>query len=177
LNIQNGTLGCGGAFSTTGGALNFTINSATSFGQLALSGSFAANGTLGTIASGYSPKLGDSFPLITYASEAGIFNALNLPPDANWQIDYGQTVFTLYAANLTAPYLTLQVVTPPLINNAFTLLMLGSIGSNYTLQAATPPRLTNWVDLTNFVSVDTSFYYTDTTATNRPSHIFRAVMY
>ncbi|HUD81872.1 MAG TPA: hypothetical protein VMQ67_00150, partial [Candidatus Saccharimonadales bacterium] len=63
------------------------------------------------------------------------------------------------------------------ITSGFTMLMLGPIGSNYTIEGATDSRLNNWVALTNFTTVDTSFYYTDTTATNYPVRIFRAVMH
>jgi hypothetical protein len=176
LNIQSGNLSVINGFASTNGTLNFGISSSTSYGTLALSGNFALNGTLGAIANGYAPSMGDSFPLITYGSEAGVFNAFNLPRDANWGFTYGQTVFTLYVVSVAAPYLTLQVIEPPLIPDGFTLLMLGQIGSNYMIEAATRPTLTNWVSLTNFTSVDTSFYYTDTTVTNHEARIFRAVM-
>ena len=69
------------------------------------------NGTLDAIANGYAPKKGDAFPLITYGSQSGIFNAFNLPPAANWQPKYGQTVFSLVVSSLTAPYVTLEAGT------------------------------------------------------------------
>jgi hypothetical protein len=176
VNIQSGTLSAIGGYTSTNGTLNFGIISTSSFGQLALPGHFALNDTLGAVANGYTPRAGDSFPLISYGSETGIFNAFNLPPDANWEINYGKTVFSLVVSNLNAPFLTLQPVTPPLITNGFTLLMLGPIGSNYMIQASTNLSLSDWVTLTNSTSVDTSFYYTDTTATNHTSRVFRAVM-
>jgi hypothetical protein len=177
LNIQSGTLSVTGGYTSTNGTLNFGISSTTNFGTLTLSGPVALNGTLDAIASGYTPKTGDSFPLITYGSESGNFGVFNLPPDVDWHTSYDPTVFSLIVFAVNAPFLTLQAVTPFEITSGFTLLMLGPIGSNYTIQGATDSRLNNWVDLTNFTTVDTSFYYTDTTPTNYPVRIFRAVMH
>jgi hypothetical protein len=177
VNIQSGALSLTGLSSLTNGTLNFAITNTTNFGTLNLSGNADLTCTLGATLTGFAPQIGDSFGLITYVSESGLFSAFNLPPDVNWGFNYGNTVFSLIVSNLAAPYLTLQIVEPPLIPDGFTLLMLGPIGSNYSIQAATVPTLTNWVSLTNFTSVDTSFYYTDTTASNYQARVFRAVMH
>jgi hypothetical protein len=176
VTVNSGTLNLTGPSSLTNGTLNFVITNTTNFGTLNLSGNAVLTCALGASINGYTPQVGDSFGLITYSSETGVFSAFNLPPDANWGFDYGHTVFSLYVASLTAPFLTLQVIQPPLIANSFTLLMLGTIGSNYWIQASTNLSPTSWVTLTNFISVDTSFYYTDTTATNHQSRMFRAVL-
>jgi hypothetical protein len=177
VTVNGGALNLEGTTSLTKGTLNFVITNPANFGTLNLPGNAVLTCALGASFSGYTPRMGDSFGLITYGSETGIFSAFNLPPDANWKFDYGQTAFTLSVASLTGPYLTLQVIEPPLNSNNFTMLMLGPIGSNYMIQASSNPSFTNWVSLTNFTSVDTSFYYTDTTATNHESRIFRAVMH
>jgi hypothetical protein len=177
LNIQSGTLSVTGGYTSTNGTLNFGISSTTNFGTLTLSGPVALNGTLDAIANGYTPKTGDTFPLITYGSESGNFGVFNLPSDVDWHTSYDPTVFSLIVSAVNAPFLTLQAVTPFEITSGFTMLMLGPIGSNYTIEGATDSRLNNWVGLTNFTTVDTSFYYTDTTATNYPVRIFRAVMH
>jgi hypothetical protein len=177
VNIQSGVLSLTGPQSLTNGTLNFAITNTTSFGTLNLSGNADLTCTLGATITGFAPQIGDSFGLITYGSETGLFSAFNLPSDVNWGFNYGNTLFSLIVSNLAAPYLTLQIVEPPLVTDGFTLLMLGPIGSNYSIQAAAAPNLTNWVSLTNFTSVDTSFYYTDTTATNHQARVFRAVMH
>jgi hypothetical protein len=174
--INAGTLNLTGPYSLTNGTLNFGISGATNYGRLTLSGSAELTCGLGAAFNGYSPRVGDTFGLITYASETGNFSAFKLPPVAIWDFKYGTTVFTLTVVSLNVPVVTLQVIEPPLITDGFTLLMLGPIGSNYMIQASTDPRLANWVTLTNFTSLNSSFYFTDTSATNRSSRMFRAVL-
>jgi hypothetical protein len=174
--INSGTLNLTGPYSLTNGTLNFVISGATNFGALKLSGNAELTCALGAAFSGYSPHIGDSFGLITYGSESGNFSAFKLPSNAVWDFKYGTTVFTITVISLNVPVVTLQAIEPPLITQGFTLLMLGPIGSNYMIQASTDPELANWVTLTNFTSLDSSFYYTDTTVSNYPSRVFRAVL-
>jgi hypothetical protein len=176
LNIQSGTLSLTGGYTLTNCTLNFGISSAASFGKLALSGALGLNNTtLGTTANGYTPAKGDSIPLITYTSETGIFSAFNLPPGANWQPNYGNTAFSLIVSSVTAPFLALQFVLPLHLDGGLNLLMLGPSNANYTIQSITNLSTPNWVPLTNFFMTNSSFYYTDTNATNYPLRIFQAV--
>jgi hypothetical protein len=176
LNIPSGTLAATGGFASTNGTLQFGISNTANFGTLTLSGNLAVNGTLNAIANGYAPKTGDTFPLITYGSESGLFTGFNLPPNVDWQVDYGATAFSLIVSGLNAPYLTLQAISPPEVPDGFTLLMLGPIGSNYSIQASSDPELRDWISLTNFTTVDTSFYYTDTSIATNAARVFRAMI-
>jgi hypothetical protein len=177
LNIESGTLSLTGGYTLNNCTLNFSISSANSFGQLVLNAAFTLNATtLGVIANGYTPSAGDSFPLITYTSETGIFSAFNLPPNANWQPSYGNTAFSLIVSSVTAPYLTLLPVAPVQPTNGVTLLMLGPPNANYTIQSTTNLATPSWVPVTNFFMTNSSFYYTDTNAI-QPLCIFEAVMH
>ncbi|HXR07101.1 MAG TPA: hypothetical protein VN765_07210 [Candidatus Acidoferrum sp.] len=176
LNIQSGTVSLTGGYSVTNCTLIFGISSASNFGHLVLSAAFTLHATrLDAIANGYTPHAGDSFPLITYTSETGIFSAFNLPPNANWQPVYGNTAFSLNVFSLTPPFFTLQTSTSLPMTDGFTLLMLGPIGSNFMIQAATDLPTNHWVTLTNFATTDSSFYLTDTNISSR--RFYRAVMH
>jgi hypothetical protein len=129
------------------------------------------------MANGYTPKAGDTFPLLTYGSETGLFSGFILPRDANWGFIYGPTVFSLVVDTLTAPYVTLLPVTPSGIDPDVTFLLLGPIGSNYAIQASTNLAGKNWTSVTNFVSTVSSFYFTDTNAADNDARFFRAVMH
>jgi hypothetical protein len=175
LNIQSGTLNLIAGYTSTNATVNFGISSVTSFGQLAVTGPVTFDGKLDAIANGYTPAPGDSFPLITYGSENGIFNALDLPPHASWQAEYSPTDFSITVENVTSPFLTLSAVQPPLpLTSGFEMLLLGPIGSNYTIQASTNLKKPGWVDITNFTTTYSSFYITDTDATNQPARFYRA---
>ena len=177
LSIQSGTLNITAGYSSTNGTLSFGLGSLTSFGQLAISGPIAMNGTLSAIANGYTPRTGDSFPLITYGSQTGIFNTFNLPPRATWSVNYAPTTFSINVDNVTSPFLILSAVQPPLpITSGFELLLLGPAGSNYTIQATTSLHPVHWTALTNFTTTHTSFYFTDTGATNQANRFYRAYL-
>ncbi|HUD47916.1 MAG TPA: hypothetical protein VMR33_13865 [Candidatus Baltobacteraceae bacterium] len=176
LNIQSGSLDVTGLFTSTNGTFQFGISNTTTFGTLALSGYFALDGTVDVVANGYTPSMGDSFPLITYGSESGIFSVFNLPPHADWEVSYGPTVFSLNVASLASPYVTLQAIPPAQPSDQFTLLLLGPVGSNYVIQASTDPGPINWKTVANFTTVDTSYYYTDTAETNYVGRIYRAMI-
>jgi hypothetical protein len=176
LNIQSGNLALGEGYSFTNGTLDFGISNATSFGSLTLAGPCALTGTITVIANGYIASKGDTFPLITYGSETGLFSVFNLPRNVNWQPTYGQTVFSLSVPSLNGPYVTLQAYPQDQTAGAFTLLLLGPTGSNYSIQASADSKFTNWVTVTNFTTVDSSYYYTDTAAADYPLRIYRAMI-
>ena len=177
ININSGVLTLNGGASLINDTLNFSISSTTNFGTLAISGpcSFSST-TLAATADGYTPKAGDTFPLITYGSETGLFGAFILPQKANWEFDYAPSVFSLIVASLNAPYLTFVPVTPSGIDPDVTFLLLGPIGSNYTIQASTN-LAKNWTTLTNFVSTVSSFYVNDTNAADYEARFFRVIMH
>jgi hypothetical protein len=178
INVNTNVLTLNGGASLINDTLDFTIISTTNFGTLAISGpcSFSST-TLAATADGYTPKTGDTFPLITYGSETGLFGAFILPQKANWEFDYGPTVFSLIVSNLNAPYLTFVPLTPSGIDPDVTFLLLGPIGSNYTIQASTNLAEKDWTTVTNFVSTVSSFYLTDTNAANYEARFFRAIMH
>jgi hypothetical protein len=177
VDINSGTLTLTGAVTLTNDTLNFGITSTMSYGTLALSGGCSFNSTtLGAIANGYTPAVGDTLPLINYGSEAGLFAAFILPPNANWEFDYGPKVFSLIVANLNAPYLTFVPITFSGSDPTVSFLLLGPIGSNYTIQVSTNLAEKDWATVTNFVSSVSSFYLVDTNSANYDERIFRAIM-
>ena len=100
VDVQTGTVSLANTYDLTGGTLNFGINSLTSFGQLGLPGAATLTGAVSaSLNHGYVPIGGNSFPVITYDSETGNFNAAQLPFADAWQLDYGAGVFTLEVLN------------------------------------------------------------------------------
>jgi hypothetical protein len=71
----------------------------TEHDQLLVSGTAALDGTLQlSLIESFIPSLGDSFTLITYASQTGTFATENLPdlgPGLAWELTYGDTLLTL----------------------------------------------------------------------------------
>src|SRR5439155_24413257 len=88
--------------------------------QLQVLGNFLPAGTLRVrLANGFTPALGDTFPLITFLSRFGTFPAVDLPPPAGslaYAVGYGTTsvVMTVVAAlpPLILPQLSNRVVEP-----------------------------------------------------------------
>ena len=81
-NTGSLTIGAGSTLTVNGnysqgsaGSLTFGIGGAASgneYGQLAISGSATLAGSVNaSTASGFTPTVGDSFPVVTYASETG----------------------------------------------------------------------------------------------------------
>ena len=69
------------------------------FGQMTVVGAATLAGTLNIqLSSGYQPAVGDTFPILTYASHTGTFaniNGLNLPNNRSFNVVYGTTGLTL----------------------------------------------------------------------------------
>jgi len=117
LDIENGTMNFNGnpAYTQTGATIDFGVGSPAAPGHVSVSGNLALDGTLGiTLLNGYAPKTGDVIPLITYGSESGIFNNLDLP-----QLGTGQVWRSVYNAGS----FQLQVVT----NSNFASQITGSV--------------------------------------------------
>lgn len=71
----------------------------TEYDQLVVSGAANLNGTLDvSLINDFSPALGDSFTVLTYASQTGTFSTVNLPDlptGLKWDVDYGASAVTL----------------------------------------------------------------------------------
>ncbi|HEV3312710.1 MAG TPA: Ig-like domain-containing protein, partial [Chloroflexota bacterium] len=93
-----GVLTIGGNFTQYGaGTLNVQVGAATAgspYDQLVVTGAAQFNGTISiALANGFTPQVGDSFPIITYASRSGEFATYN-----GLSYAAGQTFRTLYSA-------------------------------------------------------------------------------
>jgi len=175
LNLQGGTIDAtAGAFLEAGSILDVTATNATNFATLAISGPTSLAGLVDLSFNGYTPRAGDSFRLITYASESGVFGDFILPAQADWQAVYGQTAFSLDVTGLASPYLTLEALPLEIDTNGFNLMLIGPSGSNYTIQASTD--LKSWTSLTNFRTTYSSFIFDDLSSTNDSHRSYRATI-
>jgi hypothetical protein len=177
VDVELGSVQLSSESTLTGGTLNFGINSSTSFGQLAISGNAILNGALSVhFNNGYTPIPSNSFALLGYGSESGIFAPLNLPYNVSWQTNYGSTQFTLTVLGIG------PVLIPSLVPNAvpnlppeFLLQFNGSTNSLYTLLASTNLTLpiSNWAILGNpSLLSNTSYQFIDTQSTNFPARFY-----
>jgi hypothetical protein len=88
---------------TSAGVLNIQIagTSISQYGVLNITGAATLAGTLNvSLANGFVPAVGNSFPVITYASHTGTFdiiNGLNLPNNETFTPSYNVASFTLTA--------------------------------------------------------------------------------
>jgi hypothetical protein len=100
LDAQSGTLSLNGTYDLTGGTLNFGLSSLLSFGQINLSSAAALTGTVSAnLNNGFQPIGGNSFAVLTYGSQTGLFANTNLPLADAWSVTYGATVSTLNVLN------------------------------------------------------------------------------
>jgi len=176
VTVDGGTLQLGGGVSLASGTLIFGITNSNNFGSLNLSGSVELAGTLGVTFHGYTPQVGDSFPLVTYGSKTGAFTSFNLPASINWQETYGSTVYTL-SVGLPLKFM-LAIGQPAWTVNGFNLTISGPVGSNYTILLSTNLAQTNWSALTRYVSTFTEASFTDTNATKSDTNrCYRAEMH
>jgi len=58
--------------------------------------------------------------------------------------------------------------------NGFNMMLAGSVNSNYLIEASTD--LVNWTPIVYLTSTNSSFYFTDPSATNFNRRFYRAVM-
>src|SRR5208283_3097892 len=104
VDVESGIISLTGSHSLTNGLLNFGISNATSFGTINLSGAAALAGTLSAnLNNGYLPPASTSFQLVTYGSEAGAFNNLNLPTlgaGLGWQLVYGASAVSVQVVSI-----------------------------------------------------------------------------
>jgi hypothetical protein len=160
-----GTAELAGSFNLAGGTLEFGLSNTNSFGKIQISGSAALAGTVAaTLLNGFMPAVSNSFPVLSYSSESGIFTALNLPSSFVWQTNYGPTTFTLTVSGI-------GLVLKPIVNSSgqFLLQFTGSTNAEYTVLASTnlAVPLSNWVTLGNAsVLSNTLYQFIDTDSTN-----------
>ena len=119
------------------------------------------------------PVPGDSFPLLTFGSETGVFSGIVSLPQADWQANYDEKVFSLKVTGLAPPYLTLGALPATIDTNGFNLILIGPIGSNYTIEASTD--LKSWLTLGSFTTTFSSINFNDASATNYPQRFYRAL--
>jgi hypothetical protein len=102
VKTTGGSTTMGLPFNNTG-TLALTVNSQSSFGQINFSGNAVLAGVLNVnFNKTYSPSAGDSFALLTYASETGAFSSVNVPT-APWQtnyLTYGSTALSLMIGSI-----------------------------------------------------------------------------
>ncbi|MGO8764401.1 MAG: hypothetical protein ACLQSR_04605 [Limisphaerales bacterium] len=175
LDAQTGTIGLTNSYYLVGGTLNFGISGLTSYGQIYLSGISTLSGSLSiNLNDGYTPTNSDVFPLLTYASESGVFTNMTLPTWINWQSNYSSTTFTLTVSNLDGkPVLASATVPAP---GQFSFQFAGNPNGNYSVLATTNLilPLADWTTLgtASLVSNDL-FQYVDQHATNYPQRFYK----
>ena len=71
----------------------------TKYDQLLVTGAAALDGSLDvTLLGEFTPAVGQSFTIMTYASRTGVFEDISLPPvasDQEWTLEYGDTALVL----------------------------------------------------------------------------------
>jgi Immunoglobulin domain len=177
--INSGTLSLTGTTSLTNGTLGFGIDNLTNFGQLSLPGHATLGGVLSaTLNNGYRPSASNSFALVNYGSESGLFSSLSLPLPSQivWQTNYGPTAFTVIVA-ATGPLIMPSLVATGTSNQpaAFSLEFTGNLNSNYSVLASTSLAvpLSNWTNLGNALLISNNqFQFIDTNSTNFQSRFY-----
>jgi hypothetical protein len=174
LDAQSGTIAISGAYTQTGGTMNFGITSLAYFGKIGFSTVAPLTGTLSVNFNGsYVPSAGDSFTLMSYGSLSGIFTGLALPPQASWQTNYGATTFTLSV--LTSSGIAPVTLTPvSLAGGTYTLKLNGSVGPTYVLLASS--NLAAWTALSTSTPSVMPLTVTDTNAGKFKSRFYRALI-
>jgi hypothetical protein len=174
---QSGTIQLGGGSMLTNGTLGFGINSLTSFGQIVISGQATLGGALGVhFNNGYTPNPSNSFALVHYGSESGVFAPLNLPANIVWQTNYGAGEFALTVVGVEPDLLPSMVTNgAPNQPSEMRLQFSGSANNNYTILASTNLALpfSNWAILGNATLLSNTLYqFIDTQSTNFPARFY-----
>jgi hypothetical protein len=144
----------------------------TQFSQLNLGGAAALAGTLSvTLTNGFSPTNGQSFAIVTYASESGQFASQQLPAlpiNLAWQVNYGATAVTL------------DVLQAKILNNAsllanghFQFSVNGPDSSAVIIQGTT--NLVDWVSLQTNAPFTGSLLFDEAVVAAYPGRFYRAI--
>ena len=105
LDGEMGVISLQGAYGLTNGKLNFGINSLNNYGTISLAGAASLTGSIGVnFNNGFVPATGNQFPLVSFGSHTGTFNATNLPLGASFT--YASTSATLVWNGLSQAWAT-----------------------------------------------------------------------
>ena len=148
------------------------VNPGTQFSQETFAGPAALGGTLSvTLANGFTPTNGQSFAIVTYASESGQFASQQLPALPNtlaWQVNYGATAVTL------------DVLRAKILNNAsrlanghFQFSVDGPNSSSVIIQGTT--NLVDWVSLQTNAPFTGSLLFDEAVDAAYPGRFYRAI--
>jgi hypothetical protein len=174
LDAQSGIIRIAGSYTQTGGTMNFGITSLAYFGQIAFSAGAPLTGMLSVNFNGnYFPSAGDSFVLLTCASRSGVFTSFALPPQAQWQTNYGSTAFTLRVLSASGQIVPITLTPVSLAGGTYTMQVNGSVGPQYIVQAST--NLLNWVGLKTNTPISMPLTVTDTSAGSFPRRFYRVL--
>jgi hypothetical protein len=73
----------------TNGTLNGSGTAPNQLGQIIVSGAAALDGTLTIVlVNGFVPLSGQSFPIMTWSSESGMFRTINNPAGTTFTVNY-----------------------------------------------------------------------------------------
>jgi len=117
-----GTASVNGAFNAGTGTVSINIGgtAASQFGHLTISGPATLGGTLNlAVVNGFSPAVGNTFPVETFGSHIGQFttiNGLTIGNGNQFTVTYNPSNLTLGVAAVPAPFLTIQPSNAPPAN-------------------------------------------------------------
>jgi len=115
LDAEVGNIALNGGVSLTNGStMNFAISGISNYGTISIPGAASLTGTVSAVLkNGYIPIPTNTFNVLSYGSETGIFTATNLPFAEAWRTNYAPTIFSLVVLNtrpiLVTPTNTLTV--------------------------------------------------------------------
>jgi hypothetical protein len=176
VDLQTGILAINGGYTLSGSTrLNLVlggVNPGTQFSQETFAGSATLGGLLSvTLTNGFSPTNGQSFAIVTYASESGQFDSQRLPALPNtlaWQVNYGATAVTL------------DVLRAKILNNAsrlanghFQFSVDGPNSSSVIIQGTT--NLVDWVSLQTNAPFTGSLLFDEAVVAAYPGRFYRAI--
>jgi hypothetical protein len=176
VDLRSGVLALSGGYTPSSTSqLKLAIGGlapGTQFSQLNLGGAAALAGTLSvTLTNGFSPTNGQSFAIVTYASESGQFVSQQLPALPNtlaWQVNYGATAVTL------------DVLQAKILNNAsllanghFQFSVDGPNSSSVIIQGTT--NLVDWVSLQTNAPFNGSLLFDEAVVAAYPGRFYRAI--
>jgi hypothetical protein len=119
LDVQHGTIYVNGAFTLTGGKINFGISGVVDYGKVWLSTPSALDGAFSVnLNPGYSPVAGNTFAVLKDGAVTGGFTSITLPSKITWGTNFDGNVLTLIVSNV-AP--TLPAITNQAVNELVTL--------------------------------------------------------
>ncbi|MGH7952409.1 MAG: beta strand repeat-containing protein, partial [Limisphaerales bacterium] len=101
LDVETGVVSFNenNSYGQTDGTLQFGLDGPSHSGKVQIAGNINFDGTLAAdLTGGYVPQAGDTISLVTYGSQAGVFNNLNLPPLSSvlgWRISYNATALQI----------------------------------------------------------------------------------